>query len=70
MLQKPLRLARILAGFGRVLLPQAARGSNQVSQEQLLQQFERIEFELRTAMFGIGAGSIKELRQTNRLLLK
>lgn len=67
---KAIALGADLAGFGRVLLPQAANGTNQVSQEQLLQQFERIEFELRTAMFGIGAGSISELRQTNRLLLK
>jgi isopentenyl-diphosphate delta-isomerase len=67
---KAIALGADLAGFGRVLLPQAANGTNQVSQEQLLQQFERIEFELRTAMFGIGAGSIDALRQTNRLLLK
>lgn len=67
---KAIALGANLAGFGRVLLPQAAGGSHQVSQEQLLQQFKRIEFELRTAMFGIGAGSINELRGTKRLLLK
>ncbi|MEV5025916.1 type 2 isopentenyl-diphosphate Delta-isomerase [Paenibacillus sp. LPE1-1-1.1] len=67
---KAIALGANLAGFGRVLLPQAAGGNSAISQEQLLQQFERIEFELRTAMFGIGAGSVSELRQTNRLLLK
>lgn len=67
---KAIALGANLAGFGRVLLPQAANISQQVSQEQLLQQFERIEFELRTAMFGIGAASINDLRNTSRLLLK
>ncbi|OMF23098.1 type 2 isopentenyl-diphosphate Delta-isomerase [Paenibacillus sp. FSL H8-0548] len=67
---KAIGLGANLAGFGRVLLPQAANSSQQVSQEQLLQQFERIEFELQTAMFGIGAASIDELRHTSRLLLK
>lgn len=67
---KAIALGANLAGFGRVLLPQAANSSQQISQEQLLQQFERIEFELQTAMFGIGAGSITDLRQTKRLLLK
>ncbi len=65
---KALALGADLAGFGRVLLPQAASG--ELSQELLLQQFERIEFELRAAMFGIGAGTIDELRATTRLLAK
>lgn len=67
---KAIALGANLAGFGRVLLPQAASSSKEISQEQLLQQFERIEFEMRTAMFGIGVGTINELRQTNRLILK
>lgn len=64
---KALALGANLAGFGRVLLPQAAGGSSPISVRQLLEQFERIEFELRTAMFGIGAGSVEALRGTNRL---
>lgn len=67
---KAIALGANLAGFGRVLLPQAASSSKEISQEQLLQQFERIEFEMRTAMFGIGVGTVSELRQTNRLILK
>ncbi|RCW42660.1 type 2 isopentenyl-diphosphate Delta-isomerase [Paenibacillus prosopidis] len=65
---KAIALGANLAGFGRVLLPQAANGNSEVSIEQLKLQFERIEFELRTAMFGIGAGTISELRQTKRLI--
>ncbi|CAM4118195.1 type 2 isopentenyl-diphosphate Delta-isomerase [Paenibacillus alkaliterrae] len=64
---KAIALGADLAGYGRVLLPQAANGNSLTSQELLLQQFERIEFELRTAMFGIGAGTITQLRQTKRL---
>ncbi|WP_424768096.1 type 2 isopentenyl-diphosphate Delta-isomerase [Paenibacillus sp. sgz302251] len=67
---KAIALGADIAAFGRVLLPQAAGLSSQIAQELLLQQFERIEFELRTAMFGIGAGSISSLRQTNRLIRK
>lgn len=67
---KSIALGANMAGFGRVLLPQAANGNRDVSIEQLLEQFERIEFELRTAMFGIGAGSVNELRQTKRLIRK
>ncbi|MGO4543203.1 type 2 isopentenyl-diphosphate Delta-isomerase [Paenibacillus sp. 2TAB23] len=67
---KAIALGADLAGYGRVLLPQAANDSSILSQEQLRQQFERIEFELRTAMFGIGAGTIDELKKTKRLLLK
>lgn len=65
---KSLALGANMAGFGRVLLPQAANGNSDVSLEQLFKQFERIEFELRTAMFGIGTGSVSELRQTKRLI--
>ncbi|MBD2870501.1 type 2 isopentenyl-diphosphate Delta-isomerase [Paenibacillus arenilitoris] len=64
---KAIALGADLAGFGRVLLPQAAGGAAAASQEALLRQFERIEFELRAAMFGIGAGSIAELKRTDRL---
>ncbi|NIK76018.1 isopentenyl-diphosphate delta-isomerase [Paenibacillus castaneae] len=65
---KSLALGANMAGFGRVLLPQAANGNSDLSLEQLFKQFERIEFELRTAMFGIGVGSVSELRQTKRLI--
>jgi len=67
---KSIALGADLAGFGRVLLPQAAVQNNTLSVELLLQQFERIEFELRTAMFGIGAASIAALKSTNRLIAK
>ncbi|MFD1957622.1 type 2 isopentenyl-diphosphate Delta-isomerase [Paenibacillus thailandensis] len=64
---KAIALGADLAGFGRILLPNAAEKSRAKAVETLAAQFERIEFELRTAMFGIGAGTIAELRQTNRL---
>ncbi len=65
---KALALGADLAGYGRALLPRAAAGSGEWSEALLLEQFRRIEFELRAAMFGIGAGSIQELRCTKRLV--
>lgn len=66
---KALAIGANLAGFGRTLLPQAAGPDRAISIENLLRQFEIMEFELRTAMFGIGAGTIEELRSTNRLVM-
>lgn len=63
---KSLALGANLAGFGRMLLPAAVE--NDV--EPLLEQMERIEFELRAAMFGIGVGSVEELAQTKRIVKK
>ncbi|WP_020615916.1 type 2 isopentenyl-diphosphate Delta-isomerase [Paenibacillus daejeonensis] len=65
---KALALGADLAGFGRALLPGAALQTADAGTIDLLQQFERIEFELRAAMFGIGAGSIAELQETTRLV--
>ncbi|RRJ62455.1 type 2 isopentenyl-diphosphate Delta-isomerase [Paenibacillus oralis] len=60
---KALALGADLAGFGRALLEPAVH-----SEERLDALLERVEFELRTAMFGIGAGSIPALRSTARLV--
>ncbi|GGG20723.1 type 2 isopentenyl-diphosphate Delta-isomerase [Paenibacillus abyssi] len=68
---KALALGADLAGFGRVLLPRAAANgalSKETVLAQIREQFERIEFELQAAMFGIGAASIEELKRTNRLM--
>ncbi|WP_373271256.1 type 2 isopentenyl-diphosphate Delta-isomerase [Paenibacillus sp. MY03] len=65
---KAIALGADLAGFGRALLPQAASKAGEQSVEGLISQFGRIEFELRAAMFGIGAASLEELRQTDRLV--
>ncbi|MFF2480591.1 type 2 isopentenyl-diphosphate Delta-isomerase [Paenibacillus sp. NPDC058071] len=65
---KTLALGANAAGFGRVLLPRAAQSDKQVSVEQLIEQFAKIEFELKTAMFGIGAANVEELRGTDRLV--
>ncbi|QNK59969.1 type 2 isopentenyl-diphosphate Delta-isomerase [Paenibacillus sp. PAMC21692] len=65
---KAIALGADLAGFGRALLPQAASKAGEHSVEGLISQFERIEFELRASMFGIGAASLDELRQTDRLV--
>ena len=65
---KAIALGADLVGFGRALLPQASGGDSELSVQQLIDQFERIEFELRAAMFGIGAGHIHELKHTKRLL--
>lgn len=65
---KAIALGANMAGFGRSLLPQAAGENSVLSVERLIEQFERIEFELRAAMFGIGAATIAELGSTNRLI--
>jgi isopentenyl-diphosphate delta-isomerase len=65
---KAIALGADLAGFGRVLLPRAASGEPELRAGALQEQFERIEFELRTAMFGIGTGSLQALRATDRLI--
>lgn len=64
---KAIALGADLVGFGRALLPQAVNG-DELSVEALLEQFSRIEFELKAAMFGIGAGNLDDLRQTDRLV--
>jgi isopentenyl-diphosphate Delta-isomerase len=64
---KAIALGANVVGFGRTLLPLAAQAG---SSEQLLRQFEQIEFELRAAMFGIGAASIQDLAATQRLQAK
>ncbi|MEY8739587.1 type 2 isopentenyl-diphosphate Delta-isomerase [Bacillales bacterium AN1005] len=60
---KAIALGADLAGFGRSLL-----GSAVASDEALSQRLEQVEFELRTVMFGIGAGTVDELRGTSRLI--
>ncbi|RIW38966.1 type 2 isopentenyl-diphosphate Delta-isomerase [Bacillus salacetis] len=60
---KAIALGADLAGFGRSLLPHAAASD----EEALDEQFQRIEFELRTAMFGIGAASLSDLKGTEAL---
>jgi isopentenyl-diphosphate Delta-isomerase len=63
---KSLALGADLAGFGRSLLQSAV----EKDAEALILQMDRIEFELRAAMFGIGAANIDELKATKRLLKK
>lgn len=60
---KCLALGAHLAGFGRSLLRSAV-----TSEEALLALAERLERELRAAMFGIGSASLGELRGTDRLI--
>lgn len=60
---KALALGADLAGFGRALLGPAVQ-----SEEQLDALLARVELELRTAMFGIGAGDVSALKSTPRLV--
>lgn len=60
---KALGLGADLAGFGRSLLESAVH-----SEEALHERLAQVEFELRAAMFGIGARTIAELRGTSRLI--
>jgi isopentenyl-diphosphate Delta-isomerase len=61
---KSIALGADIAGFGRSLLQSAV----EKDAEALILQMDRIEFECRAAMFGIGAASIDELKSTKRLL--
>lgn len=56
---KAIALGADIAGFGRSLL-----GAAVGSAEQVALSLERIEYELRAAMFGIGAADLKSLRGT------
>lgn len=64
---KAIALGADLAGYGRMLLSGAAKKQTDYTSE-LHAQMEQVEFELRTAMFGIGCRTIQELRSTDRLL--
>lgn len=64
---KAIALGADVAGYGRRLLAGAA-GADTANDNELHSQLERIEFELRTAMFGIGAGTLAELRASDRLV--
>ncbi|MBO8157426.1 MAG: type 2 isopentenyl-diphosphate Delta-isomerase [Bacillaceae bacterium] len=59
---KAIALGADLVGFGRSILKEAT-----LSTEALIQAFERIELELQIAMFGIGAGSLNELKESDHL---
>ncbi len=65
---KALALGADLVGFGRALLPQAAMSDAETPIEKLIHQFERIAFELRTVMFGIGVKTVADLKRTTRLI--
>ncbi|RKP56950.1 type 2 isopentenyl-diphosphate Delta-isomerase [Cohnella endophytica] len=59
---KAIALGANMASYGRALLAPAIE-----SAEGLAELFGRIEFELRVAMFGIGAANLSQLRGTSRL---
>ncbi|WP_273850593.1 type 2 isopentenyl-diphosphate Delta-isomerase [Guptibacillus spartinae] len=63
---KAIALGADVSGFGRALLENAVDDS----EEALSEQLKRIEFELRTAMFGIGASSINRLKYNSALRKK
>ena len=59
---KTIAIGADVVGFARSLLKEATQ-----SVEDILEVMETRELELRMAMFGIGAVSLKELKETNRL---
>lgn len=59
---KAIALGADMAGFGRALLRDAVTG------EDVAFRLERVELELKAAMFAIGAGDIESLRSTDRLI--
>lgn len=62
---KSIALGADMVGFGRAILQEATQ-----SPEQVLEVMKIREMELRMAMFGIGAQSIQELKNTPRLKKK
>ncbi|MFP7493830.1 type 2 isopentenyl-diphosphate Delta-isomerase [Terribacillus saccharophilus] len=60
---KAIALGADMAGFGRSILPEAVN-----SAEALIKRFEQLELELKISMFGIGAGTLQALKNTDRLI--
>ncbi|WP_221564635.1 type 2 isopentenyl-diphosphate Delta-isomerase [Alkalihalobacillus sp. TS-13] len=60
---KAIALGADMVGFGRALLPLSVGDER----ERMIEQFGRIEFELKAAMFGIGQATIEQLRYTQWL---
>jgi isopentenyl-diphosphate Delta-isomerase len=63
---KAIALGADLAGFARPLLEPAVSSTP----EEIIRRMERIELELKIAMFGIGVKAVEELRGTERLVKK
>jgi len=59
---KAIALGADMVGFGRSILKEATQ-----SVEDVIEVMEKRELELRMALFGIGAVSLKELKETKRL---
>ncbi|KAA0549532.1 type 2 isopentenyl-diphosphate Delta-isomerase [Bacillus sp. BGMRC 2118] len=57
---KAIALGADLAGFGRSILAEAV-----TSEKALIERFTQTEYELKAAMFSIGAASISELKNTS-----
>ncbi|WP_456276574.1 type 2 isopentenyl-diphosphate Delta-isomerase [Bacillus sp. AK128] len=59
---KAIALGADLAGFGRSILAEAV-----TSERALIERFTQTEYELKAAMFSIGASSINELKNTSSI---
>lgn len=59
---KAMTIGADLIGFARQLLQAATE-----STEAVIRQMDQIEFELKTTMFGIGAKTLEQLKNTNRV---
>lgn len=59
---KAITIGADIIGFARQLLQAATESTDAV-----IKQMEQIEFELRTTMFGVGAKTLHELKNTNRV---
>ena len=77
---KIIALGAHMAGFGRSLLHHAVQSINDdhlpiqhissVEGLTLLEQMEKLEYELKVAMFGIGARTISQLEKHDRLIFQ
>jgi len=59
---KAITIGADLVGFARQLLQAATE-----STEAVIKQMDQIEFELKTTMFGVGAKTLEQLKNTNRV---
>lgn len=61
---KAITIGADVVGYARTLLQAATE-----SVDSVIAEMDRIEFELKMAMFGIGADTIKALKNTNRVII-
>lgn len=65
---KVMALGADSAGFGRTLLAHAIEAPNRQQEYSIIERLATIEYEMKAAMFGIGAPHIEALKRNQRLI--